>query len=191
MSGESYESHSNTPLVQIAEECLNIFMLEINGIGIAHGFDHGPRTFDAVINYTIPSHLKNPERLQESIVNFNKYKETLKEWSPFPITEVLADYSSENAPDREVTREISPELLDIYDKFGRALENYSRVIDDRIEGIADDDEVRGAAIELCKIARPNMWNPDVEQSSPVYNSMPLRDTKPRWYLEAVILEAGQ
>ena len=191
MSGENSPSHSTMPPTHVARECWDIFMYEINGTGIAYQFEHGPRDFDVVTNYTIPAHLKDRAALQRSIDGFGRYKELLKSFSPFPLTQTMPDYSRDGAPDRVVTREVSPELLDSYDTFGRALDYYATVIDDRIAGNADDDEVVAAAIGICKIARPGMWNPDVEEGSEAYYASPIRDTNPRWYLEVAMANPQQ
>lgn len=178
------------PSLEETRECHGLFMSQINDGGIVMDFDLTPNTTGNLIEYSIPAHLENRQKLIESIDLFNRYTALIHKFTGIILLEeVFNDEDITGIPDGFYAHEISYETLTTYNHFSQYLEHYTDTLDHHSEGLADLDVVIGAGLQLCKIARPGVWDPNADKSSLEDLTYYIRDTAPRYYLEFAIAQA--
>lgn len=145
------------------------FMTEIKGAGLCWEFT--ATSIDTFQKYHLPKHLEEPRHLLNSICRFKEYTDILRQLVNHPVG------------NRETPREISPKLIEIYDTFSNALNEYATTVQAVNAGQATRDTLVETATKVCALSR-HLNDPTQEHY--------LRTTTPRGYLEDArrILRSG-
>ena len=177
---------ANGATLETAKQCRSIYLREINGAGIACQFDRGFDNFPEVIPSAVDVHVRNPVGLDQSIAAFAVYAAGLRAFDSIEVVDEVPDILGIEPASRQITRSLKPELFDTYKEFGAALADYRGVIEKVYRGRAPQDDAIGAAMDLCKVSRPADWDPNIRLMDPESYGNPVRDTSPKWFLEAYL-----
>lgn len=163
-----------------AAYCLQIYQKESKPRGLLREFRVGPHSMNAFARGRMAQHIVHGSALYERTERFMLFTEIL---STFVGQAVEDPFREPEVPAETVA--ISPELIDVYRNFSRALWPYAQAA----KGLEGSEQISlgtsasyfALATAVCKTAHPLLWS--VECPGTVVPPVLLTDPTPGEYLE--------